>query len=79
MIIGKMKTPIIKAYDKADRVLGKGILLASSVPITIGEGLVEMVRKKKLTKKGFQKASEEIKRRLNKGEGRGRHFAGTEI
>jgi len=73
------RTPMIKAYDKADRVLGKGLLLAGTVPITVGDTLIEMIKKKRISKKEFDKVSAEIKQRLNVSEGRGRHFMGAEL
>ena len=73
------RTPMIKVYDKADRILGKGLLLASTVPITITDTVADMIKRKKVSMKSVNKVSDEIKERLNRGEGRGRHFAGSNL
>jgi len=71
------KTIGIKLYDKTDRVISKGLLLASAPILVPTDTIATMILEKKTPMKAFNKVSKEIRKRLNKGEGRGRHFLGA--
>lgn len=73
------KSPLIKAYDRVDRIAGKAFLLASTPVLIPADTVATMILEKKTPIKAFKKVSKEVRKRLNVGEGRGRHFLGANL
>lgn len=71
----EVKTPAIQTYDKLARVVSKGALLVA-MPTIIGLDTAIQVMEGTNLNKSMANVKKEIKTRLNKGEGRGRHMAG---
>lgn len=68
------RTPMITLFDKMERVISKGVLVGASVPIVTVDTIADMIKHKRVSKKSLYKVEREMARRLNKGEGRGRHY-----
>lgn len=75
----RQKTPLIKLFDRTERIIGKGLLLASTPILVPADTIATSIIEKRNPIKTFDKVSNEIKKRLNKGEGRGRHFLGANL
>ena len=71
------RTILIKAYDRTDRILGKGLLLASAPVLVPADTVATMILEKKTPIKAFKKVSKEVKKRLNVGEKN--HFLGVNL
>ena len=72
------RTPTVEVYDRLIQDVDRGVLLAT-MPVILGVDTAIGVLRGKRVGKSFGNVKQEIKHRLNKGMGKGRHMVGVNI